>query len=103
MTIQQLLQIAVERNASDLHLIVDYPPILRINGEVVRLTNSQNLTKQDLEALVFPLLTELQKNIFKNELELDFGIDLEKRNRFRVNLYYQKSSPAASFRVIPSL
>ncbi len=101
MTIQQLLEIAVERNASDLHLLVDYPPIIRLNGEIIPIINTTPLTKSELESLIYPILTEHQRKLFNENWELDFGIEYEKRARFRVNLYIQKSVLAASFRLIP--
>lgn len=101
MTIQQLLQLTIDRNASDLHLMVDFPPTLRVNGELVPISSEAKLTESDMENLLLPLLSEIQKNILHKELELDLGLDFESKARFRANFYRQKGTLAGAFRLIP--
>ncbi len=101
MNIQQLLEIAITRNASDLHIVVDYPPMLRVNGEMVPIMGTNKLTKEDTHNLVLPILSQYQKDIFDKNWELDLGLEFENKARFRVNLYFQKGSVAGSFRLIP--
>lgn len=101
MTIQQLLQLTIDRGASDLHLMVGFPPTLRINGELVPVASESNLTEADMETLLLPVLTESQKNILHKDLELDLGLDFENKARFRANFYRQKGSLAGAFRLIP--
>ncbi len=101
MTIQQLLEVAVIQNASDLHLLVGEPPILRVNGELTPVQGTAKLTPADLENLIFPILLPRQKEVFTENWELDLGIDFENKVRFRVNIYKQKGFLAAAFRLIP--
>ncbi len=101
MTIQQLLDITISRNASDLHLLVGHPPALRLFGDLVAIQGMPVLTEQDVEALLIPILTSDQKDVLVKDWELDFGLEFEKKARFRVNLYRQSRSLAAAFRLIP--
>lgn len=101
MNIQQLLELTVNRNASDLHLTVGYPPTLRIHGELIPVAGDPPLISQDVDNLITPLLSDIQKNIFGQNFELDFSFDYQGKARFRVNLYRQKGSPSAALRLIP--
>lgn len=101
MNIQQLLDLTIQRRASDLHLSVGFPPILRINGELIPVPGEPSSTPEQIESLVNPLLTNIQKNIFNQALELDFSFEFETKGRFRVNIYKQKGNTAASLRLIP--
>lgn len=101
MNIQQLLQLTIERKASDLHLIAKYRPILRINGELTPVPGFPVLSKEDLESLITPVLTPYQKEVFDKNWELDLGIEYLDQARFRVNIYKQQSTLAAAFRLIP--
>ncbi len=99
--IQTFLTKAVERNASDLHLLVGSPPCLRIHGELVFLNEDGVLTEQDCENLLFPILRDEQKELLLNNKEIDFSFELSDKGRFRVNIYNQKGSLAGAFRFIP--
>lgn len=101
MTIQQYLEIIIGKDASDLHFLVDYLPMLRINGELVPIPGTQKLTTQDIEQLTYPLISAHQKDIYLENWELDFGLEYQNRARFRVNIYRQKGNIAVAFRLIP--
>lgn len=101
MNIRQLLDLAIARNASDLHLSVGYPPTLRVHGELLSVPGEVPSTPEQIESLTFPLLSDTQKNIYNQVLEVDFSFEFESKARFRVNLYRQKGYPAASLRLIP--
>lgn len=101
MTIQQYLELVISNDASDLHLVVGYPPKLRINGELIPVSGTAQLNPSDLENLVLSILSNEQKQIFSENLELDFGFEFAGKARFRVNVYKQKGNLAASFRMIP--
>ncbi len=103
MTIQQLLEITVSRNASDLHLVAGYPPILRVNGELFPVPGEEVITPALIDSLMSPLLNADQKKVFEENFELDFSFDFEGKGRFRVNVYQQKGSVALSLRLIPFL
>jgi len=101
MNIQQLLELTVSRNASDLHLSVGFPPTLRIHGELIHVPGESVSTKEQIDSMITPLLSESQKNIFNQAYELDFSFELDGKARFRVNIYRQKGNPAAALRLIP--
>lgn len=103
MNIQQLLDLTIQKNASDLHLTVGYPPTLRIHGELLPVLGEEASTREQIESLISPLTTDLQKGIYNQTLELDFSFEFESKARFRVNLYKQKGNPAVSLRLIPYL
>src|SRR3989344_1333371 len=101
MNIQQLLELTVQRNASDLHISVGFPPILRIHGDLIPVPGEVPSTQEQVESLIFPLLSEIQKNIYNQNYEVDFSFDYEGKARFRANIYRQKGHSAASLRLIP--
>lgn len=101
MNINQLLDLTIARNASDLHLSVGFAPILRIHGDLLAIPGEPPVTPEQIEGLIRPLVTEMQLNIYKQAFELDFSFEFEKKARFRVNLYRQKDYPAIALRLIP--
>lgn len=101
MEIEKLLEIAVSKNASDLHLIVGIPPTLRIEGVLYAIGDVPTLTPESAKTLVYAILTPEQKEIFSVNRELDFSFEFGEDYRFRVNAYHQKGSPAAALRLIP--
>lgn len=98
--IKQLLKLMIDRQASDLHLLVGVPPFLRIDGGLVPVEGEPMLTAAAASDLVFPLLTPAQKDVFLVNKELDFSVELGSLGRFRVNTYFQKGSLAAALRLI---
>lgn len=102
MTIQQLLDVTIVKNASDLHLLVGYPPQMRINGDLVPVAGEESLTGAELESMITSLVNKAQYDKYKNDLELDFSFDFEGKSRFRVNLYHQKGAAAAALRLLPN-
>lgn len=101
MTIQQLLELTIVRNASDLHLVVGFTPLLRINGELLPVPGEEIIAPTTIETFITPLLNDDQRKIFKETKELDFSFEYSGKGRFRINLYFQKGNPAASLRLIP--
>jgi len=95
--IQELLKIAVERNASDLHLTTQIPPRIRVDGHLISLDHPP-LTAVDTKELVYTLLTDRQKKIFEEKMELDFSFGIKDIGRFRGNIFQQKGAVAAAFR-----
>ncbi|RKZ26738.1 type IV pili twitching motility protein PilT, partial [bacterium] len=85
--------------ASDLHLRVGVPPIYRIHGALKRVKTDAT-TQQDMENMLHQMLTPGQRERFDRELELDFALQLESGERFRVNLFHQRETFAAAFRLI---
>lgn len=106
MSIQELLQLTITNNASDLHLVSGVYPALRIDGKLSYITTQEVLNEQSIENLVFALLTPEQKELLVTNKELDFscGIATGSQNaqaRFRVNAYYEKGTLAGAFRYLP--
>lgn len=98
--LDEILKFATEQNASDVHLTVGLPPILRINKELVYL-DEDPLTPEAVAEMMFSIMTDRQKEIFKEKFEFDFSYGLKGLARFRVNVFYQRGSVAAAFRRIP--
>lgn len=101
MNINQLLDLTIQRDASDLHLSVGFPPTLRVHGELISVSGEEPSTPQQIESLVSPLLSVYQKNIYQQNFELDFSFDYQSKARFRVNIYKQRGNTAAALRLIP--
>ncbi|WP_425807647.1 type IV pilus twitching motility protein PilT [Desulfitobacterium sp. Sab5] len=99
-SIEPILQLAAERKASDIHLAVESPPILRINGVLTRI-GEDKLSGQDLEQLAHSLMNEHQAKRFEEQGELDFSYSLPGVGRFRVNTFRQRGSVAIVIRIIP--
>lgn len=97
--INEILTQAVNSKASDIHLTVGMPPVIRIFGELYPL-NYPSLTPVDVENLVLPILAPNHKEKLEEELELDFSYSIRGVSRFRGNIMRQRGSLAAVFRVI---
>jgi twitching motility protein PilT len=100
--LNKLLALTLERNASDLHLVVGEPPIIRVDGELVRLEDYQVLSGDAIADLVGVLLNEKQKQLFVTQLDIDLSYSYKDNVRFRVNVYRQQGNQAVAFRLIPN-
>lgn len=100
MDMKELFSHAMERDASDLHIVSGLKPMIRVDGILVP-TSYPELTSEDAKRLVYSVLTDDQKAIFESELELDAAIDVLESARFRVNVHIQKGRVEAAFRIIP--
>ncbi|MDR7427292.1 MAG: type IV pilus twitching motility protein PilT [Armatimonadota bacterium] len=100
MEIHGLLKMVIERNASDLHLKVKNPPILRINGHLIPV-DLPPFEPAELQSLIESMLTDAQRETFRQELELDFGYSVPGLSRFRVNVFRQRGHVGAAIRAIP--
>lgn len=101
MNIKQLLQLTVDRGASDLHIIAGIPPTIRVFGELSAVPNEPVLTPETIEALLKEVVTSEQLERLSVNKEIDFSLSFSDKARFRVNSYTQKGSLAAAFRMIP--
>src|ERR1043166_7433972 len=90
----------IERGASDLHITVASPPMIRLHGELLPLAHP-TLSAPDTKNLTYSLPTEAQKKKFEEESELDFSLGIKGVSRFRGNLYLQKGAVGGAFRMIP--
>ena len=99
-TLQQLLKAMVEQDASDLHITVGSPPVLRISGLMTKV-KSAPLGSPDTKNLCYGVLTDAQKSEFESSWEIDVSFGIKNLARFRGNIYYQRGSVAGAFRRIP--
>lgn len=100
--IEVLLEEVVKRKASDLHLQVGLPPILRVDGSLMQLGGAPVLSDENVESLVFAILDEDQKQILLKDKEFDFSFAFGELGRFRVNAFHERGNLAAAFRLIPN-
>ncbi len=96
-----LLRLALKQDASDLHLTVGRPPILRIGGDLAPL-DAPALTMADMRMLLYSIMSVRQRSIYELDREIDFALGMEEGRRFRINAYHQKGQMAASLRAIPT-
>jgi twitching motility protein PilT len=102
MTIDDLLRIAMERKASDLHLKVGNYPHLRIDGELIPLTDQPRISAEDMLNMAFSMMSNRQKQKFKETAELDMAYGVAGLGRFRVNVFQQRGNVGLVLRVIPT-
>ncbi len=98
-SIKDLFKIAVEKNASDLHLVVGLPPVLRIDGNLAYIENKAPIGEKEMEQMVYAVIDEPQKEKFLDARELDVGLEIDDF-RFRVNLHFEKGNIGLVARVI---
>lgn len=101
MDITELLEFSVKHNASDLHLSAGVPPMVRVDGDVRKLSLPA-LDNEAVNQLIFDVMTDTQQRDFEQHLEVDFAFEMPSIGRFRVNAYHQSRGCAAVFRTIPS-
>ncbi len=99
--IDTFFRFMMEQKASDLHLSTGNQPILRINGELVRI-DAPPLENDDLKALVYEIAPETKIKVYEETGDVDFGYEYPQMARFRANFFNQKNGIAAVFRLIPS-
>lgn len=98
--IEVLLEEVVKKKASDLHLQVGLPPMLRVDGALIPVSGANPLTDEDVEALIFAILDEDQKQILLKDKEFDFSFAFGDLGRFRVNAFHERGNLAAALRLI---
>ncbi|MFH1535272.1 MAG: type IV pilus twitching motility protein PilT [Patescibacteria group bacterium] len=103
MTLDDLLSIAVEKRASDLHIAVGKPPILRIDGALSPMENYDIITPENAQELVFGILSDIQKERLIKDREIDISHEIQDVSRFRVNIHWEKNCIGLVARVVTSL
>ena len=98
--IDEILETAITLNATDIHLQAGLPPVYRVQKRLIQ-KGTAKLGPQEMEELVFSLMTDQQKRIFREKLDYDFSCGVPGRARFRVNAFRQRDSVAAALRRIP--
>ena len=102
MDLSELLTFAVKSKASDLHLSSGMPPLIRIDGDIKRI-NVDPFTSEEVHAMLYDLMNDLQRKRFEEFYETDFSVSLPNVARFRVNAFNQLKGPSAVFRAIPNV
>jgi twitching motility protein PilT len=100
--IEVLLDEVVKKKASDLHLQVGLPPMMRVDGSLTPVVGAEILTEETVEALMFAILDEDQKQILLKDKEFDFSFAYGELGRFRVNAFHERGNIAGALRLIPN-
>ena len=95
-----LLKMTMDRGASDLHIVSNCPPIIRVDGKLIP-AEDKVLTRDDTRKLIYSILNNDQRGVFEEEKEIDFSFALPDMDRFRINIHYQKGNVEAALRRIP--
>jgi len=101
MQIKELLKLVVEKNASDLHLTVPSPPVLRIDGLLIPQEDLPPLKAKDIESIFEDITSQKQRDDFHRDWELDFAYSVHGLARFRVNVLLQRGTMSLAFRRVP--
>ncbi len=102
MDLDAILRRAIEMGASDVHLKVPLPPVLRVNGTLSPLKGEDRLTPDEIKRVALSVMNERQREMFTKTKELDMAYSVSKLGRFRVNVFSQRDSIAMVFRSIPT-
>jgi twitching motility protein PilT len=100
--IEVLLEEVIKKKASDLHIQVGLPPMLRVDGSLVPVNGADVLNEEAIETLIFAILDEDQKQILLKDKEFDFSFAFGDLGRFRVNAFHERGNLAAALRLIPN-
>jgi twitching motility protein PilT len=99
--IETLFELALQTRASDLHLNVGLPPILRIDGRLIKQNSYNLLTNNDIAQMLDQITSEEQKERFSQDKELDFAYALDLKARFRINVMRQRKTLSIACRMLP--
>lgn len=99
--LKELLELTIKTQASDLHISVGHPPVLRIADHLVPLAKMKKLDSLSSQGLAFALLSDEQKKRLLISKEIDFSYNFEDKARFRVNIFFEKGNIAVALRLIP--
>lgn len=100
--IDNIMEEAVKRGASDIHITAHIPVTLRIDGKLVPLDSGKEMDPKHSEEIILSFMDDLQKERLKREKEVDFSFGFSKDVRFRVNVFYQRGDVSAALRLIPT-
>ncbi len=100
--LEELLQATIDEGASDLHISVSHPPIIRINGKLIGLTNKSVVTSHDAREIAMEMMNNQQKEKFLKNYDVDFSYNYRNLARFRVNVFFQRGDVSCAMRLIPA-
>ncbi len=101
MELNDILRLALQKKASDIHLKAGLPPVFRIHGELVPQADIGKISPEGIEKMLFAIMSPMQKEKFKKEKDLDMAYGVAGLGRFRVNIFQQRGTLCAVFRAIP--
>jgi len=101
MTMDELLALTIQNDASDLHITVGYPIYLRVDGTLQKL-GAEIISKERAKELIYQILDDKKREIFEVNKEIDFSYSYKDKARFRINTYHERGNLAGAFRLIPS-
>jgi len=101
--IRVILSVAVRSEASDVHIKVGAPPMLRINGELVPVDGAEQVDRETMQAYLAQLMADHHRERLARSLQVDFAYGEPTLGRFRVNVFYQRGEPAIAMRLIPAV
>lgn len=102
MEMNEILKMAVQRGASDIHMVIGRSPVVRLRGSVTQLEEFPVVTAEESKRLIYSLLSTEQRSKFEENMELDCSFSLPGISRFRINVLLQKNGVEAVLRVISS-
>lgn len=100
--LSKLLSIVIERGASDLHLKVGEPPVIRVDSQLIRLDSYQVLSDEAIKTFAGLMLNEQQRKVFETQQDVDLSYSFKDNVRFRVNVYTQQGNLSIALRAIPN-
>ena len=100
MTLEQIFKHGVEQKASDVHIIVGQPPIIRVNGKLIPWQKHEIINRKKAESLILSTLNAKQRETYIQKRELDISYQLDSGERFRLNLHFEKGNPSLAARII---
>jgi len=98
----KLLDLTIKSQASDLHLSVGHPPVIRVAGSLIPIIKEKTLTPEVSQGLAFSLMNKKQQDRFLEKKELDFSYNFQDKARFRVNVFFQRNSISCALRLVPN-
>ncbi len=101
MRINEILKLAESQGASDIHFTVGFPPILRLDGDLI-ISDLEPLDNESIKALTYSMLNDERKEMFEKNRELDFSFTLPDMDRYRVNVHYQRGHVESALRRVPN-
>lgn len=101
MQLEELMELVFNQGGSDLHISVGLPPVIRVDGNLIR-TENPPLTKEDVQMMAFSMLNNEQRRVLEQNWEIDCSFGLHGVGRFRVNIYKERSNYAIALRTITS-
>ena len=100
--LEKLLNLTIEEDASDLHISVGHPPVLRSGRQLIPLVKKKKITFEESKKMAFELMTEEQKDRLMREKGVDFSYNFQGKARFRVNTFFERGNISIALRLIPT-